>query len=272
VVRSERLAATTDPPASFDDQASAYEERAGLPEAVCREVVALMLDGAPAPAVVVDVGAGTGTLGRHLIAAGVRYVGLDVSRAMLAEFERSLPEGVSAELTLMDANRPWPIPDRSSDVILFSRSAHLLDGARTVEEVRRVARAGCRVFVGRVRRPRDSPGEQLKRTMQHMLRDQGVAGRNGERSKRDFLDALERSGARRLPEQKSASWTERRAPIDSLTAWKSKAGLGGRALDDALKQQILDELEDWARDRFGDRDRAQDLPLHYELEGAQFGE
>jgi hypothetical protein len=56
----------------FDDQAPAYEEWAGLPEAICREVAALVLEGVPAACTVVDVGAGTGSIGRHLVRPGVR--------------------------------------------------------------------------------------------------------------------------------------------------------------------------------------------------------
>jgi hypothetical protein len=112
--------------------------------------------------------------------------------------------------------------------------------------------------------------EQLKRAMQHRLRDRNVAGRNGERAGRDFLDALERLGATRLEERASASFVEDEAPIDSFVAWRGKAGLGGRVIADELKREVLDELERWAEETFGDLSARRPTPRHYELQGVQF--
>jgi SAM-dependent methyltransferase len=166
---------------SFDGQASSYEERAGMPDAICREVAQQLVRHLPPTATVVDVGAGTGTIGRHL--GGVRYLGLDLSRPMLSQFAR----GPRQLLLVADADGRWPIADRSVDVILFSRSAHLLKNAAVMDEVLRIAAPGCRVYVGRVRRVEDSAAEKLKRTMQQMLRERELPGKNGERAKRDFL-------------------------------------------------------------------------------------
>src|SRR5260221_9632928 len=100
---------------SFDEQAGAYEERAGLPDAICREVAALVLEGSSG--LVLDVGAGTGAIGREL-AHKTRYVALDISRPMLSQ--------LSAARVQADADGRWPLAGGSADVILFSRSAHLL--------------------------------------------------------------------------------------------------------------------------------------------------
>ncbi len=256
---------------SFDDQASAYEERAGLPDAICREVARDLLDGLAANAVVLDVGAGTGTIGRYLAGGAVRYLGLDVSRPMLAEFSR----GAKLERALLvqaDADRRWPLADRSADVILFSRSAHLLRSERTLDEVLRIAAPGARVWIGRMRRPRESAAEQLKRAMQRMLRDRNVPGRNGERAKRDFLDALAQRGAQHLGERMSSSFIEDEAPIESLQSWASKEGLAGRTVSDEIKREVLGELERWAKSEFGDLSIKRSVARHYELEGVQLVE
>src|SRR5262245_41280567 len=101
---------------SFDEQAGSYEERAGLSAVICREVAALVLDGGAG--LVLDVGAGTGVLGREL-ARRSRYVGLDISRPMLRQFDAGLR-------LQADVDGRWPLADGSAVVILFSRSAHLL--------------------------------------------------------------------------------------------------------------------------------------------------
>lgn len=267
-----RLTSPSEPRVSFDGQAHEYEARAGLPEPICREVAALLLDGVRPSAVIVDVGAGTGTIGRHLAAADTRYVALDLSQPMLIELARSLPPRRRALVLRADADRAWPIADGAADLILFSRSAHLLKREQTLAEVLRIAAPGCRVFIGRARRPRDSAGEQLKRTMQHLLRDRAVAGRNGERARRDFLEALERHGARPLDARVTSSWPDEEAPLDSLTSWRSKEGLGGRVIPDVLKAEILDEVERWARAELGDLTTPRPIERYYELQGVQLAQ
>jgi SAM-dependent methyltransferase len=249
---------------SFDEQAGSYEERAGLPQEICREVASLVLASdagiGGGDGLVLDVGAGTGGIGREL-AQRARYVGIDVSRPMLRQFD--------APRLQADADGHWPLADGSAAVILFSRSAHLLKSEAVLAEVLRVGAPGARVLVGRVKKPRESAPEQLKRTMQNMLRDLDVAGKNGERAARDFLEALLQRGATRLEDRFSAEWCEDEAPIDSLTSWRSKPGLAGRAVPDALKAQILDELLRWAEERLGDVHARLPVPRRYRLEGAQ---
>jgi ubiquinone/menaquinone biosynthesis C-methylase UbiE len=245
----------------FDGQASEYEERVGLPYEISREIAAQLVEGLPANALVVDVGAGTGVVGRELLGR-VRYLGIDVSRPMLLEF----PEA-KGRLLQADADAAWPIADHSANLILFSRSAHLLKQTdRTLAEVLRIAAPGCRVYVGRVRRPRESAGEQLKRMMQDLLRARNLPGKNGERAKRDFLEALP---GQPLPMRQSREWSEEAAPIDSLASWRGKDGIGGRTLSREAQSEILDELERWAMTQFGDLTVKRSIPQHYELEGVQ---
>jgi SAM-dependent methyltransferase len=240
---------------SFDEQAPSYEERAGLPDDIAREVASLVLDGASG--LVLDVGAGTGTLGREL-APRARYLGLDMSRPMLRQF-------VAPRLQA-DADARWPIADGAAGVVLFSRSAHLLKSQAVMGEVLRVAGQGARVLVGRVRRPRESAPEEIKRTMQAMLRERELPNKNGERAARDFLDALPGT---RLEDRFSAEWTEEEAPIDSFESWRAKPGLGGRVVPDGVKAQILDELQLWAEEQFGDLRAKSAVPRRYFLEGVQ---
>jgi len=243
---------------SFDEQAGSYEERAGLPEDIAREVASLVLEGASG--LVLDVGAGTGAIGREL-APRARYLGLDLSRPMLRQF-------VAPRLQA-DADARWPIADGAAGVVLFSRSAHLLKSQAVLGEVLRVAQKGARVLIGRVRRPRESAPEQIKRTMQAMLRERELPGKNGERATRDFLDALVERGAAQLEDRFSAEWTEEEAPIDSFESWRAKPGLGGRVVPDGVKAQILDELQLWAEEQFGDLRARRPVPRRYRLEGAQ---
>lgn len=261
--------------ASFDPQATRYEARTGLPAAVGEEVAAFLIAPLATDATIVDIGAGTGTIGRHLAGVGTcSYVAIDASAAMLAELERSLSEDTPRErvaLHAMDANLRWPIADQSAALILFSRSLHLLDAARVAAEVQRVAAPGCRVWVGRVRKPETSAPEQLRHKMQQLLRAEDVHGRNGQRARREFLETLSARGATTLPRFTSKGWTIVASARDAINAWRSKPGLGGRAIADTMKDKILDQLEEWAAHELGDLDAPVAVERTFEIEGVQLG-
>lgn len=261
------------PSVSFDEQATTYEARAGIPLDIGRAVAAHLTEGLPPFAAVIDVGAGTGTIGRHLVSADLRYFGLDVSRPMLAEFSRNLPillaDAAAPVLLPADADLPWPLPDHFANLILFSRSLHLLKSERIFDEVLRIAAPGCRVLVGKVRRAQGCPREQLKRRMQELLRNRNLPGKSGEGAKRVFLEALAHRGARPVSAWASVTWSTNEAPNDALRSWRGKSGLGGRVIADEIKHKLLDELEGWAQARFGDLTTQQQVLQHYEIEGVQ---
>ena len=93
---------------SFDGQAADFDLRAGLPAGVAREIAAALVDLAPAGSgVILDLGAGTGQIGEHLVRGRSPYVGIDVSGPMLAVFRRKL--GGGGPLVRADAGAPWPL-------------------------------------------------------------------------------------------------------------------------------------------------------------------
>lgn len=257
---------------SFDDQADSYEARAGLPVAIARAVAGQIADGLADEGVVVDVGAGTGTIGRHLVAAGARYVALDASQAMLDVLAASLPTGARATLHVVDADAPWPLADRSAARILFSRSLHQLSIDHARREAQRIAAPLGRVYVGRVKKADDSVAERLRRQMQQLLREQGVQGRGGDRAGREFLSAWVAEGGRALPTWQSEPWTESRSVAASIAHWRDKEGLGGRTVEAGTKRAILDALSAWAERELGDVTVPHPVTRHYELQGAERGQ
>src|SRR5258708_8950452 len=76
----------------FDGQAREFEDSAGLEPAAGRRVAQAIVDlsGARGDDVILDIGAGTGTIGRHFATLPHRYLGLELSRAMLAAFQPKL--------------------------------------------------------------------------------------------------------------------------------------------------------------------------------------
>jgi hypothetical protein len=100
------------PRALFDRQADTYDQRVGLPEQDCQAIArtVLTLANTQRHDLLIEIGAGTGTIGTWFARQPLRYVGLDVSRRMLAAFRHRL-SGHSSTLLLLhaDGNAPWPL-------------------------------------------------------------------------------------------------------------------------------------------------------------------
>lgn len=259
----------------YDDQAAAFDARAGVPadaaEAVAREVAALtgLADGRT----LLDVGCGTGGVSLPLLRLPIRYVGFDRSAAMLEVFRARAAElGLAAELHVADGNGRWPAEDRSVDVVFSARALHHLDPAHAAAEVRRVLRApGGWLVLGRVRRPPGSPKSEMRRQMRRLLEAEGLAARSHEARAEAVFDALIRAGGERADPRTAARWTVPVAPADSLAAWEGKEGLGGIEVPDAIKARVLADLRTWAHGEYGDVDHPRPQEEAFELDAIRLG-
>src|SRR5215212_8869650 len=164
-------------PDLFDSQAAAFERRAGLPDAACREIADAVLKVGEAGAgdLVVEIGPGTGQIGQWF-GEPVRYVGLDLSAGMLKEFERRSGGNLGNRVLVQaDANTTWPVDNKVARVVFGSRAIHLLNQEHVASEVLRVASAsGATLIVGRVEREPDSVRSRMAREMNERLRSRGL--------------------------------------------------------------------------------------------------
>ncbi len=97
------------------------------------------LDGLSDP-LVLDMGCGKGRFARRLAARGVRIVGLDLSRAMLADAQ-GLPR-------VLGSARRLPFADETFDVaVAVETLQHVRDASVTIAEARRVLRPAGRLIV-----------------------------------------------------------------------------------------------------------------------------
>jgi SAM-dependent methyltransferase len=122
---------------------------------------------------VLDVGCGTGWIGRHL----TNYTGVDGSPDAVRQ-----AQDLGRNVQLADVDEPLPFPDRSFDgVILKDLLEHVSDPVNVVAETLRVLRPGGTVFAS-------SPDAQrwvwndythrrpfTRRAFQMLFRDQGFA-------------------------------------------------------------------------------------------------
>ena len=109
----------------FDGQAAIFEERAGLPGDLSREIARAVLEiGEARPGdLIIEIGPGTGQVGQWF-GSPMYYLGLDFSAGMLREFQQRLRDGPASNRMLIqvDANASWPLRDRVAQVIFSSRA------------------------------------------------------------------------------------------------------------------------------------------------------
>jgi len=248
---------------SYDDQASRFDERVGLlDDAVTAFTSAIMDEGKAGPGqLVVEIGAGTGRLGAALIVAGVRYIGIDSSGAMLERFRDRLPLGKEPALLIQsDANRAWPVADRAAQVVFGLRSIHHLAPGHASREILRVLRPGGVLLIGRIERGSESLHALMRQRMHELMRAHGFVPRKAGVANAALIDQLAQSGCDVLPARVLATWPLARSPKRLIADWASKQGLGGLTLPDAAKRAILADLSAWAAGAFQDVD----APLPWE--------
>lgn len=258
----------------YDDQATRFDDRAGVPaeaaEAVARVLAALA--GLAEGRTLLDVGCGTGSLSLPLVRLPIRYLGFDQSAAMLEVFRaRAAEAGLAAELHAADGNGRWPAEDASVDAVFSARALHHLDPAHVAAEVRRVVRPGGWLVTGRVRRPPDSPRSVLRRQMRRLLEAEGFTGRSHQAGAEAAFAALEAEGGTRAEPRMVARWTGPHTPADSIAAWEGKQGLAGLEVPSDVKSRVLNGLRAWALAEYGDLQRNLEQEEQMELAAIRMG-
>jgi SAM-dependent methyltransferase len=136
----------------FSREAAAYERgRPGYPSAAFTWLIAA-LDAGPGR-VVVDVGAGTGKLTRHLQTSGAEIVAVEPVAAM----RELLETGVPGVRTIDASAESLPLGDGSVDAVVVGQAFHWFDGPRALAEFHRVLAPGRRLGLIWNRRREDQP-------------------------------------------------------------------------------------------------------------------
>ena len=252
---------------SFDREAGRYDARVGLPAAVGAAVAQAIADRAclRADDLVVELGAGTGTIGTHLARLPLRYVGLDASAAMLEVF-RARAASDSPSLVFADCDRAWPLPSGSAAVVFASRVVHLLEPDHVVRETKRVCRPAGLLILGRTVRDRDCITERLSRQRRELLAAAGISARQGEAGTRRVIENAVALGGESLGRQIVAEWTGETTPTAVIADWEPMTRMGSVPVDAATRAVILEELRDWARIKIGDLDRPETFREHYAID------
>jgi SAM-dependent methyltransferase len=129
---------------SFDRAAAFYDETRALPAPVLDAVADLLSGEVAGRGPCLEIGIGTGRIALPLTERGVRLVGVDLARAMLAVLAEKArgPGRVRVPVSVADATR-MPFPDRCVGAVLASHVFHLISEWRAAaDEAVRVLRPG----------------------------------------------------------------------------------------------------------------------------------
>lgn len=259
----------------YDDQATTFDDRAGIPsEAVTSIADALFGIANPHEGDRwLEIGAGTGLLSIAILERPIVYTGFDRSPEMIRVFHRRLAaSGARARLFVSDGNEQWPVDDQSVDVIFSSRALHHLSVDHAVEEIMRVlAEHGGWLLTGNIERPRDSVRSTMRREMRSRLGAMGFEGRSHGRHARALFDMLVDKGGREMAPVTAATWVRMVSPADSLVDWEGKSGLAGVELQAERKTALLADLYRWAATKYGDPQQPIEQEERYQIEGVYFG-
>lgn len=258
---------TQQPAASVFDATAATFERdrplpSGVPEAI--RLAILLATPVPAPARVLDLGAGTGRFGKAFVASGDVYIGVDLSFPMLREFRAN-----SGNACLAQADgQHLPFRDGSFDVVMLMQ---VLGGAGNwqgiLSEARRVLRAGGAVVVGHTIFSPEGMSAQLKRQLALILEEMNVVRHQPQQARRQALAWLESSAGRWL-HLCAASWTASATPREFLA--RHRTGARFAALPISIQEDALQRLGTWATTAFGSLDAAFPEERSFELEVFEF--
>jgi SAM-dependent methyltransferase len=250
----------------FDLVAPIFERHRQLPAEVPEAIRCAILALIPGRAVprILDIGAGTGRIGRAFVNAGDKYVGLDLSFAMLREFGLR-----NAALLQADAEH-LPFLNQTFDAVLL---LHVISGApewvRIVGEARRVLAEGAPLILGHREVPIAGLDAQLKERLHAILQRMGLPAGESMLNRERALEFL-KSTSRTADHVTVASWTASRTPRQFLERHRTGARFSMRPA--AVQQSVLDELRAWAETRFGSLDRTFREEHTFQLQSFTFQE
>lgn len=236
---------------SFDRNADKFERYRALPGGVPQAIrnAVWQATGAQPGARVLDLGAGSGRIGRAFVEAGDSYVGVDFSLLMLREF---LSRNSAASLLQADGGQ-LPFPDGFFELVLLMQ---VLSGTHNwrnlLSETVRVTLPGGFVVVGNTATPPAGVDAQMKRQLALILEEMGAASHKSKKAREESLEWLQQGSSQTVRET-AASWTALRTPREFLGRHRSGAQFS--KLPVAVQEEALNKLSAWAEMTFGSLDK-----------------
>jgi SAM-dependent methyltransferase len=250
---------------SFDRAAPTYEATRGFPSGVADQVAdaaAALVGGAGAR--VLEIGIGTGRIGRPLAARGLRVFGLDLSRAMMAQLLHLTPAGAPRPRLVQAEAARVPLRSGCLDAALAVHVFHLIpDWQGALAEVRRILRPGGPLLAGYDWRPPESPSGRLFDHWRALLRARGCDPHGpGARDFDDVKAYLLGAGAR-MEEYRVGAWSVTRTVAHALETIEHRTWSSTWTVPEDFFPACLADLRAWAQAEFGSLDQSYTVQHHF---------
>ena len=238
----------------YDALAPGFDRLRAFPDDVpgaIRRTVLGAIRGTGRP-LLLDLGAGSGRIGAAFVAAGDRYVGVDLSLGMLCVFAARCgsPHENDALLAQADGER-LPFRDAAFDAVLLMQVLSAANHPRRlVAEAGRVLNASGVLIAGRTIAPEDGIDARMKRRLAEILEAMGVDARR-KASADTSAHWLHLHGCE-VRTVTAATWTAERTPVAFLE--RHAAGARFAVLPPPIKDLAMLRLRDWAAASFGSLD------------------
>ncbi len=208
---------------------------------------------------VLDLGAGSGRIGRVFVDANDNYVGVDVSSEMLREFRARSP---GARLIQADGGR-LPFPDASFDLVMLMQ---VLSGTHNwrdlLNETVRVVAPGGSIVVGHTVAPPAGIDARMKSQLSLILEEMGVASDSSGKSREKSLAWLQKASSKTM-QTTAASWIVKRTRREFLERHRSGARFS--KLPAEVQNEALQKLSAWAAGACGSLDQVFSETHSFEL-------
>jgi ubiquinone/menaquinone biosynthesis C-methylase UbiE len=250
---------------AYDAAAPTFERDRAIPADAAQSIRAAVLAAVDVPSpCLLDLGAGSGRIGRPFVRAGDDYVGVDLSLGMLRAFRERERNG-TARLVQADGTK-LPFRDATFDAVMLIQVFGGMRGWRGVlAEARRVLRPAGALVIGRTIAPADGVDAQMRQRLAEIL-DEMAVPRDRANPRDEALRVLEETanGSRVT----AAAWTAARTPRGFLDRHRSGARFS--ALPEPVKDEALRKLGAWAAATFGSLDAVSDERHAFELRVFKF--
>ena len=237
---------------SYDSVAHSFDLHRPLPEHVPSAIRTAVLDAVTASRPrLLDIGGGTGRIGRAFVAANDDYVAVDLSLGMLREFARWCDQAGFGPALLQADGKRLPFRDDAFDAVLLIQVVGAAEGWQAlVKEARRVLRPASVLVLGRAVAPESGIDAQMKQRLATVLQDLGVPSH--QKKSRAVLQRALETEALTTTRTLAATWDAERSPGMFLS--RQRTGVRFSRLPPAVQATALGNLSEWAVARFGSLD------------------
>jgi ubiquinone/menaquinone biosynthesis C-methylase UbiE len=253
---------------AYDGVAPSFDRHRQLPHGVVNAIRSAVLAaaGSPRPRIL-DLGAGTGRIGRAFVAATDDYVGVDLSCDMLREFARQARHDEPMPALACADGGCLPFRDAAFDAVLLIQVVGAAPSWRElVGEARRVMRPDGALIVGHSVFPAAGVDAKMKRRLAAIL--DGVRAGSYHIDTRGVVQPWLELQAKTSTRIRAADWISQRTP--RMFCERQPTGARFSTLPKSIQNEALHMLESWAAETFGSLDATFKERHEFELKVFKF--